>query len=480
MAKTKGKLTGALDEHANRISFLDADITVSRTGLVCKDNKPLTATMVKNRPFVKVKILGKARPISIAKLVVLAYKGLKISLDNFNKLSTYHLDGDTTNLAPENISYVPTSPMECESHPGYFHIPAYSGYGVNAAGEIKNLKTGLGLKWVNHGNYLKVSVDDDFGNHSLLSKHRAMAMALERYPYNADELVVDHKDEDASNYALDNFQWLTPENNSLKARTSPLNRRHKKRQIDILNCETYSQEQTPTATAAGKKVGMHWTSVERYLNMPELRITGTNFMLRFSDEAEKKPWPKKEEIDLEANARRSGMTRSVIARYRFFNEHSEIPEYLIFDSVGSAARYVGTCGSKISDCLTSGDPVPFKGFNFSWYFGDDLADHDWPDWTKKELAAMAGTDKVFINLIELKNSTNGEQMLFCGWDAIKAVFGVCDPRDAYQKGRKFRTVWDIKVYRLPRTLHEWMSADWVTKRCEYVNCKEPLRPTTTT
>jgi hypothetical protein len=130
--------------------------------------------------------------------------------------------------------------------------------------------------------------------------------------------------------------------------------------------------------------------------------------------------------------------------------------------------------------MISGDPVPFKGFNFNWYFGDDLADHDWPEWTKEELTAMAKVDKVFINLISLTHVTTGEHKLYCGWDAIKDEFGKGGARDAYQENRKFQSVWTIKVYKLPRTAEEWMSADWVTKRCEYVNCKEPLKPTTTT
>ena len=480
MARLKGKLTGSIEGEANNIPYLDKGVVVTRSGEVFRNGKPLKPATIKNRLCVRVNFLGKERNISVAKLIVLAYKGLKISPDNFKKLITFHVDGNKENFAPENISYVPETPMESEVYPGFFHVPAYTGYGISKDGNVKNLKSGADLKWVHHGNYLKVAIDDDFGVPSLLSKHRAMAMALERYPYQADSLIVDHKDEDSFNNVLPNFQWLTAEKNSFKARTSPENRRHLNRTIDILNCVTYEVEQVRSATAAGRKTSMHWTSVERYINMPELRISGSNFMFRFSDEAEKKPWPKKEDIDLEANARRSGMTKQVIARYRFFNEHSEIPEYIIFESVGAAARYVGTCTSKVSDCMISGDPVPFKGFNFNWYFGDDLSDHDWPEWTKEELAAMAKVDKMFINLISLTHATTGEHKLYCGWDAIKDEFGKGGARDAYQENRKFQSVWTIKVYKLPRTAEEWMSADWVTKRCEYVNCKEPLKPTTTT
>lgn len=480
MAKSKGKLTGSIEGEAVFIPYLEKGVKVSREGVVTRNGIPLTVTTIKNRRCVRVSILGKNKSIAIAKLIILAYKGIRISLRNFNKLVAYYIDGDRTNLTPENVVYVPESPMESESYPGYFHIPAYTTYGVNAAGELRNLKTGARLKWVVHGNYLKVSVDDDFGNPSLLSKHRAMAMALERYPHQADSLTVDHKDENSFNNVLPNFQWLTSEKNSLKARTCLSNRRHLKRHIDVLNCVTYSVTTVRSASLGGKVAGMHWTSVERYLNMDEMRISGTNFMFRYSDEAEKKPWPKKEDIDLEANARRSGMTRPVIARYRFFNEHSEVPEYIIFESAGAAARYVSTCTSKISDCLSSGDPVPFKGFNFNWYFGDPLEDHDWPEWTKEELAAMAKVDKMFINLISLTHVTTGEHKLYCGWDAIKDEFGKGGARDAYQENRKYQSLWTIKVYKLPRTAEEWMSADWVTKRCEYVNCKEPLKPTTTT
>lgn len=475
-----GKLTGRIADKSTIIPYVESSVRIDDEGNVTRNGLPLKTIVKEGKPYVKVKIAGEHRHVSVSKLIVMAFKGLSLSLENMRKLRTFHIDGNQTNFAPDNIVYVPQSPLEAEAYPGFFHIPAYTGYAVSHSGELVNVKTGFKLKWVNHANYLKVSIKDDFGKDSMLGIHRAKKMALEAYPINADDLHVDHKDENSFNNELDNLQWLTPKGNTEKAKANQNNRQHLKLVVEVLNCETYKVTECSCPYAAARVIGAHCTTVDRYLNKDQLEITTGNFMLRYKHEAEKKPWPKKEDIDLDSNARRNGMTKPVIARYAFYSDEGETPEYAIFESVGQTAKMIGTCSSKISDALISGDPVPFKGYNFAWFFGEAPEDHNWPKWSKEELTAMKLTTKTIINLIVLTSTVDGTKRLFCGWDAVVEQMGRTGARDAYQEGRLYDKVWRVSVYRLPRTYEDWMSADWVTKRCEYVNCKEELKPTTTT
>lgn len=109
-------------------------------------------------------------------------------------------------------------------------IPNYEGfYEVSSFGRVKVLRRKVRhykgghcvlkeqiLKPVKRGNYLKVDIRKD-GKAKTFNIHQLVAMAfLGHFP--SRKIVVDHKDNDASNNNLENLQIITARDNSSKDR----------------------------------------------------------------------------------------------------------------------------------------------------------------------------------------------------------------------------------------------------------------------
>lgn len=93
----------------------------------------------------------------------------------------------------------------------------FEGFTINEKGEIRNLKTGNILKPTIHkaSGYIVVYLPMGArGKVKAIRLHKAVA---EAFIPNPDKLpIVNHIDEDKTNYSIDNLEWVTAKQNSRK------------------------------------------------------------------------------------------------------------------------------------------------------------------------------------------------------------------------------------------------------------------------
>ena len=88
------------------------DYAVSRLGEVRRVSiygplgKPLTQVTINGKPYIRLRVDGKSKPVLLAKLVLWAYRGED---PNPRRTSVIYLDGDFDNVTPENLYWATRS-----------------------------------------------------------------------------------------------------------------------------------------------------------------------------------------------------------------------------------------------------------------------------------------------------------------------------------------------------------------------------------
>ena len=90
----------------------------------------------------------------------------------------------------------------------------YDNFLINKDGEIKNVKTNCIYKhYLNKCGYIVVTLPmGSRGNVKVIRLHKAMAETF--IPNPNKYKIVHHKDENKSNYSLDNLEWVTSKLNT--------------------------------------------------------------------------------------------------------------------------------------------------------------------------------------------------------------------------------------------------------------------------
>ncbi len=86
-------------------------------------------------------------------------------------------------------------------------------YAIDDMGKIRNINTGNYIKISkNHNGYMRVSLMKKGGGTTSIQYHRLLMM-LFKPTENMEKLQINHIDGNKENNALDNLQWVTPQEN---------------------------------------------------------------------------------------------------------------------------------------------------------------------------------------------------------------------------------------------------------------------------
>ncbi|STX00280.1 NUMOD4 motif [Kluyvera ascorbata] len=116
-----------------------------------------------------------------------------------------------------------STPYIMEEEMAVWKKTQYENYEVSNEGEVRNTKTGnyLTKSRSKSNNYYKVTLTvyvNGKSNPFPIEIHRLVAQTFVPKPQTNERLVVDHIDDDKHNNNLSNLQWLTHNENILKAK----------------------------------------------------------------------------------------------------------------------------------------------------------------------------------------------------------------------------------------------------------------------
>ena len=145
----------------------------------------------------------------------------------------------------------------------YFVVEEFPLYAISRKGEIRNVKTGYPMKTRLDAGYAVVALRKD-GRQSQISIHRLLAMVFVDNPDPTTNIVVNHKDGDKSNNAIDNLEWVTHQENCAHAVEMGLTNPVKGREVDKIDpatghvCATFK-----SIREAAKSVDITHSGVDR-------------------------------------------------------------------------------------------------------------------------------------------------------------------------------------------------------------------------
>ena len=107
-------------------------------------------------------------------------------------------------------------------------LPGYSDYNIFPDGRIFNEATNTYIEhWVGSTGYVYAKLKNDDGQNKNVSIHRTLMVLYGNPPYNHWEYIINHKDGNKLNFALDNMEWSTAEENILHAYRTGLRPSHR-------------------------------------------------------------------------------------------------------------------------------------------------------------------------------------------------------------------------------------------------------------
>lgn len=162
-------------------------------------------------------ILGEI-PYSLDFVMLSAFKPLFLDPTQWNGLVVMYADGDDANHQLNNLVWKIPVRTESIKYPGYYHIPAYTRYGISDSLRVIDLTSGVEITpYIDYKGYYRFSLRCDDGVWRSIGRHRANCLINTDYPANADNLVVNHIDGVPGNDAIDNLELVTNKENILHA-----------------------------------------------------------------------------------------------------------------------------------------------------------------------------------------------------------------------------------------------------------------------
>lgn len=286
----------------------DKQYTVYRDGTI-RDN--LSGLIVQSRyengiEVVNIEHEGSTLVLKKALVVSIAFKNFRIPFKFWDRLDVEIVDLLKPPMDPSNLVItVPDGGIESDTYPGMYYVPGYTDYLVCKEGKrVIRLSTDRDVKIQVYGNYRSTSlmegyhffpVVNDVGNRSNFNLHRAIGLAVIKYPANVDKLDINHKDTNKSNNHYKNLEWRTRRGNNLHATESGL--RSDNHVIFVKSIFTGEERTYFSMWECARWLGCHADYIKKCANNAGTNFYGPGILIRRKSELEQKPWPTKEQLD---------------------------------------------------------------------------------------------------------------------------------------------------------------------------------------
>jgi len=425
---------------------------ITKHGVVYYGQNEVEVSMLNGELYVQLDWVSGRALYNVATLMLVTYLTTELPDHLYEKIRPLYKDGDKGNLKIENLCYdFGDKPLEVEDYPGFFYIPGYSLYAISSVGDLINWKTGKYKTWsIVHpkkdkyatGTYSYNRVIRDDGVSCTLFKHRALCLAHKPLGVCVDDYVVDHVDTNTKNNKLDNLEWVTYQENLLRAYRTGLRPRSSK-PIDMLNLETGEVSQFETVQSAvdyiSEKKLMTQTCTVTLIHYRIAKCKGKVFPDKLVFKCRDEEWPP-EIIQGTYKECRAGRGESIVARNVYTGVLS------IFDNCRVASDFTQVKSATILSHVNKQTDIPVNGYNFR-YLSESK---EWPHHSEKNLIIYKAFPVYPPNGVIATNLETGDEIFFesaarCfnAFNLSKSgLHGVLDTAKSI-KGHTFRT-YDIR------------------------------------
>lgn len=274
-------------------------------------------------------------------------------------------------------------------------IPGFSKYIINRNGIIINLVTKNELHPTLVQGYYVVPLMDDYGRKRFRGVARLLCTTFKPTD-NMDNLHVDHKNCIKTDNRLDNLEWVTPKENTVRAAKNGL--MGKKYPIIVRNYYTKEEVEFESIQAAAIALNMSVPAIEYRVNSNDGRVFPEGYQYKKVDSDTS--LTDKEDADIE------------IALYgnckRVYLRNVETGEVIEYDSLSNLANALNmplpTLSTYISKSETKQPIIPGL---FQLKFYNDK--RDWIDYDDPWIELQKVTGRP---LVQVTNATTGETKIF--------------------------------------------------------------------
>lgn len=408
-------------------------------------------TLLDNEGHITVELEGwdGYRSYRIIDLMVIQYKGLRIPLEDYNKVIGFVIDGDKTNVQAKNVGYrFLDGKLEVKGHSGFYYIPMCTSRAIDIAGKLLTVSTGNIAKWFItkpnqnkniKGGYYTFGLIEDSGKESTISRHRVKSLVFKEYPDDVDSLVVNHIDGVPGNDDLANLEWTTRGRNNIHAYENGL----KNQNMYVLARDVRTGEVTEyySISECARQLGYPTDETIRF------RLIRCDFGKVFSDgfqfklKTDTRDWIIPDDpiqAICDAQAKISVKIRNCFTM-----------DVVTYVSIMKAAKATGVNNGSILYRLSKDDRSPLRGFQF--ITSDDT--RPFPDFTIEEVQKTLQSTTVTV---DARNLLTGEALTFESIAICENRFKAFSIAYAFRKRKQpiLKSGWQFK----PST-DEWINVD---------------------
>lgn len=314
----------------------------------------------------------------VALLVLLAYGLISLPDHLFNQIEPLYRDGSNSNLSAANLLYrFKCGKLEVEDRPGFYYVPMYTTYAINARGDLINLESSQSKTWSvtkgggpknQTGGYHYTRVVTDSGFSRVLFRHRALCMVFKPYDESMPSLVVNHLNGRPGDDCLENLEWVTYKRNNEHAIETGL-KRNSSMACFAKNLESGEVTRYSSVSACARALfgfRAESTVLNRIRNKEPIRYTD-NLVFKLDDGSDWRDYSG-------ATLRHSGKDE-LVARNVFTGELFK------FNGTVAGERLLGVKSATILKHAKTLEILPVGGYNFR--YADDAM--NWPIHPEKNL-----------------------------------------------------------------------------------------------
>ena len=351
-------------------------------------------------------VLGK-RPYLMAAVALVAYEKLVLPAHLLDEVEPLFVDGESTNMMPCNLLYrFKNGSLPVEDLAGFYYIPFYTNYAINADGVIMNIETRKTKEWSitagggpknQTGGYYYTRTITSEGYSKVLFQHRALCMVFKPYESNVLRIVVNHLDGNPGNNKLDNIEWSTYAKNNQHAFDTGLRYGTPKILMKCLKTNTVQEFPSLSACARSLNVTSGYFIGNRLQNCKD-KVFPDMLLFKRDDGT---PWP---EIDLSnvKICRSGGHGTDIVARNVFTGEK------ITFAGAAKGTALTGVISETIHKHARDNMVIQVHGWNFRY---PEFAS-GWPNHSERHLKIYEKYPVYPPDGVVATDTTTGEELFF--------------------------------------------------------------------
>ena len=409
-----------------------------------KGNK-IDVVMVSGKPMIKLNWFYGEQLYDLALVLLIADKRVELPEDLYEHVEPLYIDGKVTNAFLSNLTYrFKNGPLQCVDKPGFYYIPFFTNYIINKEGVVVSRITGKEMRFhvAPPAKNKKITAGYKYARlvcgrgDKMAALHRILCFAFKRYEANIGKMVVNHKDGDPTNNALDNLEIVTNAENNKHALENGLKAG---RSIPFLvknlitgEIKRYSRQQdyiSEVGNVSDTFVSYRLRAVYRYK-------PADNLVFKYDDGSE---WPKFGEET--TSTMRDVNSRTIAARNVFTGE------VILFNGTLAGQDLLGVKAATIYAQIEYMRNYPVQGYNFRYI--EDGTPPVWPEHSEWDLCLYKDNPIYPTDGVVVVDEATTAEIFFTSKKKAGEKFSVTEATilDYIQNSKRLHNRYSFRLYK---------------------------------